>query len=110
MKTQLRQLTIATRGAFTDSGQELSIVRFTQNAHVPYLSPQRLCNGATAYLLGVGMCCCSVTQGGSIPPDKGIGGDTVIESPSFSPSISLMRNVRYRESFSNPQIRNRVGK
>lgn len=56
MKTQLRQLTIATRGAaFTDSGQELSIVRFTQNAHVPYLSPQRLCNGATAYLLGVGM-------------------------------------------------------
>lgn len=41
--------THATRGAFTDSGQELSIVRFTQNAHVPYLSPQRLCNGATAY-------------------------------------------------------------
>lgn len=46
----------------------------------------------------------------SHPIDKGIGGDTVIESPSFSPSISLMRNVRYRESFSNPQIRNRVGK
>lgn len=53
MKTQLRQLTIATRGAFADSGQELSIVRFTQNAYVPYLSPQRLCNGATAHLLGV---------------------------------------------------------
>lgn len=53
MKTQQRQLTIATRGAFAGSGQELSIVRFTHNSHVPYLSPQRLCNGATAYLLGV---------------------------------------------------------
>lgn len=50
MKTQLRQLTISSRGAFAGSGQELSIVRFTHNSHVPYLS---LTTGSSVHRIAV---------------------------------------------------------